>query len=173
MQFRFATAADADAIAKLHAESWRSAFGGIISDEYLEARADEDRLAVWRERLSAEFVPEKFVLIAEENSRLFGFSIVFVESDATYGSLLDNLHVAPHLTRQGIGRRLLSESARELGKRSKRGLFLWVMERNLRAQQFYGKAGAEFMGSELREMPDGRRVMSLRCYWPAPQRLIL
>jgi ribosomal protein S18 acetylase RimI-like enzyme len=137
------------------------------------ALADEDRQRVWRDRFGSGFEAELFVVIAEEDSRLLGFSIVFVESDATYGSLLDNLHVLPELTRQGIGRRLLSESARELVKRSSRGLFLWVMEGNLRAQQFYKKAGAEFAGSELREMPDGGRVMSERCYWPEPGRLIL
>jgi ribosomal protein S18 acetylase RimI-like enzyme len=194
MRFRLATEADATAIARLHAQSWRSAYRGILSDEYLETRADQERLMVWQARFRADDFnqgftapegtllhtpccrtaePKLFVVLAEEGSRLIGFSSVFVESDATYGSLLDNLHVVPELTRQGIGRRLLSESVRELAKHSARGLFLWVIDRNHRAQNFYAKAGAQFVGSAEHDMPDGGRVIALRCYWPDPQRLIL
>jgi hypothetical protein len=44
---RVATAADADAIAALHAESWRSAYRGLIPDDDLGAdpRRYGDRIA--------------------------------------------------------------------------------------------------------------------------------
>jgi ribosomal protein S18 acetylase RimI-like enzyme len=170
---RDATEIDAAAIAALHAESWRSAYRGVLSEEYLEKEVHRDRLAVWQERFSMNPHKLMFVMAAELESVLTGFVCVFPEEDAVFGSFLDNLHVTPKYTGQGIGRRLLSESAKRLVTRgSSVGLYLWVIEQNYRARQFYEKAGAEVVGSAVNTMPDNRRVVALRCYWPDPKVLV-
>ena len=171
---RDATEADVAAIAKLHAESWRSVYRGVLSEDYLENRVHRDRLAVWQERFVTTRRKLMFVMVAEENSALVGFACVFPEENATFGSFLDNLHVSPELTGRGIGRRLLSESANRLvTRRSCVGLYLWVVEQNYRARRFYERAGAEIAGSILNTMPDGQRIIALRCYWPDPKMLVL
>ena len=111
-QIREATAADAEAIARLHAESWQSAYRGILSDDYLENHALRERMAAWRECFSKNCERPKFVLIAELDDEMVGFVCVLTEEDPVYGSLLDNLHVAPRLTGQGIGKKLLSAAAK-------------------------------------------------------------
>ena len=40
MQIRLATLADAEAIAHVHAESWRTAYRGALSDAYLSGPID-------------------------------------------------------------------------------------------------------------------------------------
>jgi hypothetical protein len=50
MLYREATALDADAIAVLHAESWRRAYRGHLSDAYLDGPIFKDRTSVWRGR---------------------------------------------------------------------------------------------------------------------------
>jgi len=174
MVMRDATRSDVTAIANLHAESWRSAYGGILSYDYLENRAQDDRLAVWQERFSATALAPMFVIVAESGTQLAGFACVFPDEDAVFGSFLDNLHVAPELTGRGIGRRLLSESAARLQKNGSRaGLYLWVLEQNHRAREFYERAGGLFAGSVVKSMPDGQRVVALRCHWPDPSTLLL
>ena len=112
-------------------------------------------------------------MVAEMTSGLAGFVCVFPEEDATFGSFLDNLHVAPGLTGQGIGRKLLAESAGRLVTGGSRvGLYLWVMEQNYGARRFYERAGAEVVGSTLNTMPDHQQVVALRCYWPEPRTLL-
>jgi GNAT superfamily N-acetyltransferase len=178
MQILEATAADAATVASLHAESWRTAYRGILTDNFLDQHAHGERLALWAARFAAqsrhEDRPKMFVLLAEENAIALGFASIFVEADPTYGSLLDNLHVSPKITRTGIGRQLLSECARQLlNRRSRAGLYLWVIDRNRNAQKFYEKAGATYSGSEEHDMPDGSRVVALRCYWPNPASLVV
>jgi GNAT superfamily N-acetyltransferase len=171
---RDAFEADAEAVAKLHAESWRSAYRGVLSDEYLQNDAHRDRLVVWRKRFSRTSRKPMFVMVAERASGLAGFVCVFPEEDSTFGAFLDNLHVAPGLTRQGIGRKLLSEAASRVATRDPRtGIYLWVIEGNQTARRFYEKAGAQFVGSTVLAMPDGQRVAALRCYWPDPKALVL
>jgi ribosomal protein S18 acetylase RimI-like enzyme len=178
MVIREATAADAATIARLHADSWQIAYRGILTDEFLDKHAHRERLTLWQERFSPAShtpgSPQMFVLLAEQGAKPVGFSSVFVEDDPLFGSLLDNLHVAPEITRQGIGRQLLSESARRLlADRSHAGLYLWVIDKNQKARNFYGKAGATFVDSVEHDMPDGSRVVALRCYWPDPASLVL
>jgi ribosomal protein S18 acetylase RimI-like enzyme len=168
MVIRDAVKSDVIAIAHLHAESWRSAYRGILADDFLENRAHGDRLAVWQERFSAKAQKLMFVIVANTGRQLAGFACVFPDEDAVFGSFLDNLHVAPQLTGQGIGRRLLSETAaRLLTSGSSAGLYLWVLEQNYRARRFYEKAGGVLAGSVVSSMPDGQRVVALRIHWPA------
>ena len=41
---------DANAIAAVHAESWRTAYRGILSDAYLDGPIDAERRRLWRAR---------------------------------------------------------------------------------------------------------------------------
>src|ERR1700675_938979 len=174
MVIRDAVKSDVTAIAHLHAESWRSAYRGILADDFLENHAHRDRLAAWQARFSAKDQKPMFVILAIEGKQLAGFACVVPDEDAVFGSFLDNLHVAPQLTGQGIGRRLLSESAARLQKNGSRaGLYLWVLEQNHRAREFYERAGGLFAGSVVKSMPDGQRVVALRCHWPDPSTLLL
>ena len=173
MLFRDATSADAEAIARLHSESWRSAYRGTFSDEFLDTQVHEERSAAWLQRFSLAETRPFFVLMAENGNEMAGFFCVFPDEHPTYGSYLDNLHVAPQLTGRGIGRNLLSEVARRLaGNTSRTGLYLWVVERNRRARVFYERAGAVIVGSEVHCMPDGQNVVALRCYWPDLRKLL-
>ena len=174
MVIRDATISDVKAIAHLHAESWRSAYRGILSDAFLENHVHADRLAVWHERFSGMTPIPMFVMVADAGTQLAGFACVFPEEDAVFGSFLDNLHVSPQLTGKGIGRQLLSEAAaRLLTNGSRVGLYLWVLEQNHGARRFYERAGGVFEGSAVSEMPDGQSVVALRCYWPTPSSLLL
>ncbi|TQS39512.1 GNAT family N-acetyltransferase [Cryptosporangium phraense] len=50
---RPATAADAPAIARLHADSWRRHYRGAYADSFLDGDVLADRRAVWESRLAA------------------------------------------------------------------------------------------------------------------------
>jgi GNAT superfamily N-acetyltransferase len=185
---RDAIDADCAAIARLHAESWRSAYRGILSDEYLDSRAHSDRAALWQSRFSERASKPFFVILAEIGSQLAGFACVFPNEDQVYGAFVDNLHVTPQLTRQGIGRRLLNAVGLRLiadqshakqphtdqahSSHGHAGIYLWAIEQNLNARRFYSRVGAVEVGSEAFAMPDGRTVREVRCCWPNPARLV-
>jgi len=164
---RDGTGHDAAAIARLHAESWRSAYRGMLSDEYLDNRVHLERAALWQQRFAEQLEKPFFVILAETEADLVGFACAFPDEHPTYGAYLDNLHVVPQLTGQGIGRRLLTAVAERLladGRRS--GLYLWVIEQNFRARRFYSKAGGSEVECDTLSTPDGSRVTEMRCYWP-------
>ncbi|MGH9918991.1 MAG: GNAT family N-acetyltransferase [Nitrososphaerales archaeon] len=98
---RLAQAADAPPIAKLHADSWRRHYRGTYSDSYLDGDLDADRLAVWIKRLSHS-ARDRFTLVAEHQARLIGFAHVVLDTDSTWGALVENLHVSRSCQRSGV-----------------------------------------------------------------------
>jgi GNAT superfamily N-acetyltransferase len=178
LHFRLAAPADAAAIARLHAESWRRHYRGAYSDAFLDGDVLRDRLAVWTQRLE-DPDPGRCTVLAEEEGMLVAFANTFFDADPTWGALLDNLHVADGHKRRGIGSRLLSLTAEAVLQRSNAtGLYLWVLEQNLEARAFYAAHGGTFSGRYPVEPPGGiaGRVAGspkkLRCAWPDPAILV-
>jgi GNAT superfamily N-acetyltransferase len=167
MRFREATRADAVAVAKLHAESWRAHYRGAYRDEYLDGDVFQDRLRVWEERLSVP-VPHQFVILAEEGSDLIGFACAYGRHDQTWGSFLDNIHVRLDHQGRGVGAGLIAEVAAWCrANYSDCGLYLWVLEQNRGAQRFYQRLGASDQGGEVSEPPGGGQIHGRRYAWKA------
>ena len=163
---RTATAADAEAIATLHADNWRSAYAGILDPAYLAGPVIEDRRAVWRERLASP-TKDMEAVVAENAHGIVGFVSLFHEREAGWGGFVDNLHTAAAVRGQGAGKALLVEAARRTAARDPaKGLYLWVFERNESAVGFYlalGATMAERLTSDWDKAPDEIR---LRMHWP-------
>jgi hypothetical protein len=174
LNLRDATLSDATAISRLHADSWRSAYRGVMSEEYLDRRVYAERAAVWQQRFAEQVANPFFAILAEIQEQVAGFACVFPDEDSEYGSFLDNLHVMPQRTGQGIGRQLLTAAAQRLvADGSTGGLYLWVVERNVRARQFYARAGGVEVERAVLPMPDGAQVAEMRCHWPDLTRLLV
>jgi len=135
VRLRLAGVADAEAIAALHADSWRRNYRGAYSDAFLDGDVISDRLVVWADRLR-EPDPLRYTLVAEDGDGVIGFAHTAFDEDPSWGALLDNLHVVHGRNRRGVGSLLLDATARVVIER-RTGLYLWVQEQNVAAQAFY------------------------------------
>jgi GNAT superfamily N-acetyltransferase len=166
-------AQDADTVAALHATSWRSAYRGMLTDDFLDNQVVADRQAVWRERLLGPATAPAFGIVAEDAAgQLIGFTYVLLHQDPVWGSLIDNLHVLPGHKGGGIGRRLLQAVARELGPSHAQPAFLWVLDANEPAKRFYARMGAEFAEQAIAPPFGGVSLPEWRCVWRDPARLL-
>lgn len=139
--FRSAGAQDAEQIAALHADSWRRHYRGAYADSFLDGDVAADRRSVWSARLAAPTNSE--TVLAERDGRLVGFIHVVFDADPRWGSLVDNLHVIHDQRRTGIGTHLLNWAARAVSQQaSGDAMYLWVLQQNTAAQQFYYSCGA-------------------------------
>ena len=156
-RYRAATVRDADAIAALHADSWRRNYRGAYADAYLDGDVFADRRTVWTERLG-EMSTGRRTIVAEADGALVGFVHVVLDDDPVWGALLDNLHVTHDHQRHGIGAGLMTEAARLIAEATPATrLYLWVLEQNQPAQAFYEFLGASRVGRELVQPPGGDR----------------
>jgi ribosomal protein S18 acetylase RimI-like enzyme len=168
MIFREASMHDLEAIATLHAESWRGHYRGAFLDSFLDADVLADRLAVWSMRLTAPSM-DHFTITACQSEAVVGFVHMILDEGPDFGALLDNLHATHQLKRHGIGRRLLAEAARELVRRrpTDRRFSLWVLAQNTAAQALYAACGGTKVETTLSgPFPGGGSALSHRMAWP-------
>jgi GNAT superfamily N-acetyltransferase len=98
---------------------------------------------LWAKRLAVPD-PRTRTILAEQDGGLAGFAHTAPGDSPEWGALLDNLHVSYALKRQGVGRRLLSLSARAvLEAAPSSGLYLWVLDQNTGGRAFHAALGGE------------------------------
>jgi len=166
MDYREATAGDAEAIADLHADGWRRNYRGVLLDSYLDGDVFADRRAEWTRRLSRPR-PGRYTVVADLDGLVAGFAHTILDADPAWGAYVDNLYVRHDLKRQGIGARLLAETARAVVRaRPSTGLSLTVLEQNTAAQAFYQAHGGVRVEREpTGPLPGGGHAYALRYAW--------
>jgi len=142
---RDATVEDAIGIAKVHVNTWKSAYAGIIPSEYLARLSWEESAHRLQEYLQ-NMEPERFLLVAEMEGEIVGFSSGGPErsGDEVYRGEIYALYVSPAYQRRGIGRRLVGASARRLLQAGTGNLLVWVLSANP-SRQFYERLGGQLV----------------------------
>lgn len=137
VSLRRADAGDADTIAALHSESWRSAYGGLVPDDLLVHTAPAERLATWRARFAPDAAAPLDAVLARVDGIPAGFACLLPDAEPQHGVYLDNLHVLPRFHGLGLGKRLMAWCAEGAARRPGAPLFLYVLDGNVQAREFY------------------------------------
>jgi GNAT superfamily N-acetyltransferase len=162
-----ALASDADAIAALHADSWRRTYRGMLPDSFLDDEVAADRAALWKSRFADPAPERRLILKATRERALLGFVCVMLDVEPAWGARLDNLHVDARCKGEGIGY-VLFQAARRWTAEVAPGqpVHLWVLEQNTGACAFYDRQGGEVVEKAVRTLVPGCPVPELRYLWP-------
>lgn len=138
---RAATADDAGAIARVHVETWRVAYHGLLPDEEIRKISVEQRRGFWKGEL-AKSGPGK-VDVAEDRAGVVGFCSYGPtrDQDAAAAAEIYAVYVHPENWRRGAGRRLCARAALAAAERGHDAITLWVVKGNERACRFYDRIG--------------------------------
>ncbi|MCR9575622.1 GNAT family N-acetyltransferase [Vibrio alginolyticus] len=172
MDLRLAEYKDYERIAHLHADSWKRHYRGILSDNYLEKEAIDDKLLIWQTRLTNPPFNQHIVL-AEEGGLLLGFVCVFGNHDFERGTFIDALHVDDSYRGRGIGKQLLLAVAEWQQQYFKdTGLYLEVVSQNISAIEFYRHIGGQEDQERTWRAPDDKEVLEKVFRWKNAQSLV-
>jgi GNAT superfamily N-acetyltransferase len=145
---RLATARDADAIAQMHAASWAVTYRGLLPDGFLDTNLASERMVHWQDRMQDANAAAQAVFIAEQDGQPIGFVCVKQEQGNPDGVLLDNLHVLPAYQGTGAGKRMVAQAEAWARARGASHLYLYALEGNTRAINFYERQGWQYAGTE-------------------------
>lgn len=139
---RRATLDDAEAVGRIHVESWNVAYRGIMPDDVV-ARTDlAYRTTFWAERIADREWP---VFVIEENGECVAFCQMIPSRDPDDNPKevghITSLHVLPHLRGRGHGRALMDHVLAEFKRRGFAAVTLWVLAENRPARNFYEQYG--------------------------------
>ena len=128
---REATLEDVPGIARVHVDSWRTTYKGIVPQRILDELKYEEREELWRRALSPNNA--SFVYVAEgADGQIVGFASGGpARQDApNHESELYAIYLLQEHQGRGIGRQLFNEVVRTLVDRGVRSVAIWVLADN-------------------------------------------
>lgn len=161
-EVRDAVPADALQVAELHVRSWRSAYRGLIDQDYLDALSPEAWVSRYDFGRVGLRVPSTLIAIRE--NAVCGFTSVGLCRDddlADHGELMA-LYVDPRRLRTGIGTMLIAAARKRLAERGFTDAALWVLRGNDRAREFYVRDGWRPDGAQRSRVYGGRPAEEVR-----------
>jgi len=136
---------DAVGIAKVHVDSWRTTYAGIVPDEFLANMSYDRREEQWFNELNNPTTNRMFTYVAENDlQQVIGFVNGGPErnSDPIYKGELYAIYILKHYQGQGIGYRLTKTLMERLLQAGMNPMLLWVLADNP-ARHFYEALGGQ------------------------------
>jgi GNAT superfamily N-acetyltransferase len=162
---RRAGPADAQSIADVAVAGWRTAYRGILPDDFLDSLRVDAREAAWHEMLSRDLDGGTPAWVAERGGRVAGFVSSGPPRDGDVplpAAEVYAIYVLPEAWRGGTGRSLLAAAVDHWRAHGATTLVLWVLEANERARAFYEAMGWQPDGGRQELRLGGTAVFEVR-----------
>lgn len=145
---RKAEVEDCRDLGRIHSESWKTAYKGIIPDSFLDKITAESREKRFLETMS-NGLERNYVAFCE--NRIAGFICIGKcrddDLDDTFGEIW-GIYLHPAYWRQGIGTSLMAFGLDCLKNEGFKRVSLWVLKKNENARRFYEKFGFRYDGTK-------------------------
>jgi GNAT superfamily N-acetyltransferase len=146
IHIREAKIGDAENIARVRVDSWRTTYRGLLEDEYLETMTPDQYVHMWR-NIIASAGTQGYPYVAESNSgRIVGFALGGTDRNGSqvYNAELYAIYLLEGFQGEGIGRQLVRRLAQRLLEEGYRSMRVWVLAKNP-ARAFYESLGGEYL----------------------------
>jgi len=146
LSIRRANLNDAENIARVHVQSWRESYRGIVPGDFLKNLSLERRILQWQNSLSNVQSEYHRAFVAETGGEIAGFANHGREreSDPAYAGELYAIYILQSTHRKGVGRALVGAAARDLLGCKLTSMLVWVLADNP-ARGFYERLGGRYL----------------------------
>ena len=156
IEIRYARIEDCRDLGRILVSATQDAFRGRVPDQCLNWLTPEESAANWAKNFTSDqsLAPGDYLFVAESANEVIGLAMlceITPEDDyepfiaSRYSHELRSIQVAPLWQRQGVGRRLLSRIADDLGQEQVTHLLVRVLVDNPNLA-FYERLGATRIG---------------------------
>lgn len=147
MIIREAILSDAFGIAKVHVDSRRSTYTGIVSDAFLNELSYENSELRWKSFINDSESDNKYIYVAvDTEDEIIGFATCGIERESKDPSIgeLYAIYIMKKHQNKGVGRLLFNEVSNKLREVKFNIITIWALEDNYQACKFY-----ELMGGKV------------------------
>lgn len=158
MLIRKAQLADVHAIARVHVDSWRTTYQGIIDSDFLASLSFEKWERMWSDALSSATNPVSLYVAESPEHAVVGFAAGGPERGGgpSYRGEIYAIYLLRNQQRQGVGSELFRACVRDFEVRGFIPFLVWVLKANP-ACKFYEALGGRFLGEK--EIPMGKQQL--------------
>ncbi|MFJ3388977.1 MULTISPECIES: GNAT family N-acetyltransferase [unclassified Lysinibacillus] len=146
MKIRQANIEDAQGIGKVHVDSWRTTYKGILPDDFLNNLSYEQRTMLWKKNISDA---TSYVLVAEnEQDEIIGFATGGTRKTNSVPNATDltSIYLLEEYHGKGIGKQLLKEIFTYFKQQGYEKVFVEVLAEN-KTRDFYEYYGAQYVNT--------------------------
>jgi ribosomal protein S18 acetylase RimI-like enzyme len=160
---------DAEELARVHVTSWRETYRGLLADAFLARMSEPGFTRRFRRALTNP--GPSITLAAADRHGLVGYaqggpSRRDTANLANGGEAeIATLYVLRQAQGQGLGKRLMSETARALAANGATSLMISVLRDNIRARGFYEHLNGEPETARQEPGPGGRLLFEVAYRW--------
>jgi GNAT superfamily N-acetyltransferase len=162
---RNATPEDAQAIARVHVDSWRTTYTGIVPDEHLANLSVERSQARWQEHIITH--PEQRAFVVEfPPDQIVGMASCgpIREPVGEMDGELYGLYLLKAFQGKGLGRALVLQVVQHLADQGFQSLALWCLKENPSCG-FYLRMGGQPTCEKTIEI-GGKQLLEVAFTWP-------
>jgi ribosomal protein S18 acetylase RimI-like enzyme len=155
---------DAKEVARIHTDSWKETYKGIVPQDFLDSLDVNKRAENWARGIQEE--PSLIRLVAIFQNEVVGFVCGLNNRDNNNSSIQGELwaiYVDPRKCNRGIGKNLFSEFISKIKERNIHTIAVWVLEDNQNARKFYEKMGGK-LAPYQKEIQIGGKSLVEKCY---------
>lgn len=156
--------ADAEALAYVHVTSWRETYRGLLSDAFMARMSEAGFARRFRKSLADE---AGVTLAAADRYGLVGYAAGGPSRRGVAGEgEISLLYLLRQAQGRGLGRALLTETARALAARGSTSLMISVLRENFGARGFYEHLGGTAEPARQEPGPGGALLYEIAYRWP-------
>ena len=163
--------ADAEALARVHVQSWRETYRGLLPDAYLARMSEEAHARRFAHALMKPG-PDDVTLAVADRWGLAGYAQGGPSRRGVPGEAeVATLYLVRAAQNRGLGGKLLADTARALAVRGARSLVISVLRDNFAARGFYEHLGGEPEPARQEPGPGGGSYWEVAYRWADITRL--
>ena len=127
MKIRVANKQDAKGVAKVHIDTWKVCYKGIVPDSYLDSFNYTERTKGWEKGLCDE---SQFNFVAEKDKKIIGWVTFGINRDKRLETIFEiyGIYVLPEYWGDNVGISLFTSAMKKLETKSPKIVTLWVLE---------------------------------------------
>jgi len=156
---------DAEDLARVHVQSWRETYRGLLSAAFLARMSEPGFTRRFRRELT--FPGLTVTLAAASRTGILGYASGGPSRRRIAGEAeIALLYVLREAQGAGVGRELLSRTARALKEGGARSLMISVLAENAPARRFYEHLGGVAEPARQEPGPGGELLWEVAYVWP-------
>ena len=165
MEQKRAGIADVPDISRIHAQSWKSAYKGIIPQAYLDDLKEDFWVAAFDGWISNNLLTVQLMVDEQCPVGCIAYGKSRDEALPGWGEIV-SIYLLPEYFGKGVGELLLQSAIKDMKNMGFEKIYLWVLEENLRAQKFYQKCGFSFTDDKISFEIAGKQLVDVRFVYP-------
>jgi ribosomal protein S18 acetylase RimI-like enzyme len=172
---RVATIADVPGITRVHVDSWKTTYAGLMPDRVLE-NISYERRAQSMDRFIRNQTDQAITYLVEQDGLVVGFAMCGPnrnqELDGRYAGELYGIYLLKEWQGKGLGRQLVTAVTRFFLSHRVESMIVWALASNLPACRFYEALGGKYVREREIEI-QGHMMLEASYGWMCLRRLAL